>query len=79
MAGEYWTLRVFKHDRGPNTDILEKKIERHPRRIIVPRPRPRTGRNRPSPDPAPALGATFSPSPPPYGVPRAHGSLTREE
>lgn len=28
MAGEYWTLRVFKHDRGPNTDILEKKIER---------------------------------------------------
>lgn len=29
MAGEYWTLRVFKHDRGPNTDILEKKIERN--------------------------------------------------
>ncbi|EAZ08441.1 hypothetical protein OsI_30707 [Oryza sativa Indica Group] len=28
MAGEYWTLRVFKHDHGPNTDILEKKIER---------------------------------------------------
>ncbi len=29
MAGEYWTLKVFKHDRGPNTDILEKKIERN--------------------------------------------------
>lgn len=29
MVGEYWTLRVFKHDRGPNTDILEKKIERN--------------------------------------------------